>query len=70
MAYLNFEHEDELLKSLKKDIEEAINLSPRSRIYIVFKSSGKMRGMYLFGNRKAAPWIGYGSLAEDDYDED
>ncbi len=71
MAFLNFEHEeeDELLASLKEDIEEVVKLTHRSRIYVVFRSSEKIRGLYLIGKRKSAPWIGYESIAEDDYDE-
>ena len=52
---------------IKKEISEYTEIGKSDRIYLVFRSfnTKKMLGMFLFGNKKQAPWIGY-SQKEDD----
>lgn len=71
VAYLkDYEFEGDLPASLKKDVSETVALNRRSRVYVIFKDNGRMRGRYLIGKRKAPPWSGYGSEAEQEYDEE
>ena len=63
--------EHDLLTSLKSEIEEAVTLNKRSRVYVVHKDDhGKSKGRFLIGGRKSAPWEGYGGPDETDDDED
>ena len=63
--------EHDLLTSLKSEIEEAVTLNKRSRVYVVHKDDhGKSKGKFLIGGRKSAPWEGYGGHDETDDDED
>lgn len=55
---------------LKTELEEEIELDKHSRIYVVWRENGKLKGRFLFGKRKRAPWAGYGTLHEEYEDED
>ena len=47
---------------LKADLEKEIQVSKRSRIYVIYRERGGnklMRGNFLFGGRRAPPWTGY-----------
>lgn len=61
MAAVVYEYTGEFLEVLKKDIEENVETNRRTRIYIAFKdeSTKKLRGRFLFGNRKSPKWAGY-----------
>ena len=63
--------EQNLLASLKSEIEEAVTLNKRSRVYMIYKDGeGKSKGRFLIGGRKSAPWDGYGGHDQTDDDED
>ena len=71
VAFLMYEHDaepyDELVKELRRDIQEAVELDRRSRVYVVVAAEGK--GRYLVGRRKGAPWEGFGENGQDEVDE-
>ena len=69
VAYLNFEYEEDLMLSLEEELQEAVEMDYRSRIYVIFNDHGKLKGCFLVGKRNSAPWTGYGSIVEQDYDE-
>lgn len=60
LAGLNYEYKDDLLSELKKDLEDSIKIDKKNRIYVIRLVSGKMKGQFIFGRRKNAPWTGYG----------
>ena len=68
VAYLQFTHEDNLTASLKSEIEGAVALNKRSRIYVIYKKDGRISGRYLIGHRKGAPWEGFGDKDETEED--
>ncbi len=59
----------DLIAAIKKDLKKNVNLRARDRIYAIFLKDGKMKGTFLFGNRKAAPWSGYGKYVEGGEDD-
>lgn len=72
----NYDHGSELLTSaLRRDIEAAVNLGKRSRIYVILgvrddNDSLSTKGRFLIGGRKGAPpWDGYGQQDETADDE-
>ena len=69
LAFFRYSYEDDLLESLEQEIRNAININKRSRIYVVFREDGKTKGRYLIGNRKNAPWTGFGSHNDLEQDE-
>ena len=68
IAFMKFTYEGDLMASLQKEISDNVKLEKRSRIYIVHMSDGRMRGRFLIGRRKGAPWEGFGyqSVVEED----
>ena len=70
VASFRFSCDGDLPESLKTEIENAVSLNKRSRVYVVYRDEGKLKGRYIIGRRKSAPWDGYGAHQEhDDYEE-
>jgi len=69
VACFSFSYTGDLLESLKGEIRDAVNLDRRSRVYIVYMLDGKVKGRFIVGRRKAAPWEGYGQSEEHEEDE-
>jgi len=61
VAFLHYEYYTELFSELKDDLTRNVNLGKRDRIYIIWSENQKMKGQFLFGKRKSAPWVGFGS---------
>ena len=58
--------EDKGFDMLKKQLEEHISLTPGNVLYAIGKNEeGKTQGRFLYGKRKAAPWVGYGNAAQE-----
>jgi hypothetical protein len=71
VASLMFTYDGDLLASLKSEIENAVSLNKRSRVYVVYRDhEGANKGRFVIGRRKNAPWDGYGTHEEPDDDED
>ncbi len=63
LAFFNFDikKDEHLADKLKQEIENSVSLSKRDRIYIIYRDdNNKLKGTFLFGGRKSAPWTGYG----------
>ena len=65
VAFLTYVHDGDLMESLKEEIASMVSLDKRSRIYVVRKEDDGIKGRYLVGRRKAAPWEGYGDIDDD-----
>lgn len=52
--------------TLVREMKRVIEISKRDRVYIIWRRPpGIVKGMFIFGTRKAAPWTGYaGNLHE------
>ncbi len=68
VAHLEYNYEGDFIESLKKDLAARVALK-NSRIYVVHRDGERMKGTFLFGKRKAAPWTGYGP-SEQEEEED
>ena len=55
---------EKLVETISSDIKEYVKLSKSDRLYIVWKDSNtdKIKGEFISGSRKQAPWEGYGKL--------
>lgn len=72
LAVFNFEISDEydLIEKLEEEIKNNVSLSKRDRIYIIYRAdNNRLKGKFLFGKRKSAPWTGYGTK-QIEIDED
>ena len=63
-----FEHDGDVAKTIKAEIEDRVSLNKRSRLYIVYREQNRVKGRFIIGGRKSAPWDGYG-IQEEYYDE-
>src|SRR5262245_19134846 len=72
VAVLKYEYTDSLPDRLRTDLEEAIDVDKRTRIYLVFRerSTNKNKGIFLFGGRRAPVWAGHAASDEDVVDEE
>lgn len=70
VACFSFSYDGDLAKSLKTEIENAVSLNNRSRVYVVYRDEKKLKGRYVIGRRKSAPWGGYGTQEEHDDEQD
>lgn len=61
IAFFTYEHQGDLKESLKVDLANAIAVDKNTRVYLVFRDvkTKKIKGSFLFGRRRAAPWTGY-----------
>ncbi|MGA2192968.1 MAG: hypothetical protein ABSG42_06295 [Nitrospirota bacterium] len=72
VAFFTYSFKKNLKDELKKEIRKIININtnPRARAYIVYLDSGDIKGSFIIGKRKAAPWEGYApSEGEEEMDE-
>ena len=60
VACFRFSHGGDLLTSLKIEIEGSVSLNKRSRIYVIYTDDEGMKGRFIIGGRKGAPWHGCG----------
>ena len=66
LACFWFEHRGELLKELKKELNDNVEIDEKkSRIYVIRLVNGKMKGSFVCGRRRNPPWSGYGQTGED-----
>jgi hypothetical protein len=65
LAFLSYQYGGELLKALTADIKKSVQVTKRTRIYVIYREreTTKMKGRFLFGGRKAPPWSGFASTA-------
>ncbi|NLJ26497.1 MAG: hypothetical protein GX433_00585 [Deltaproteobacteria bacterium] len=61
VATLEYDYSNDFIEEMQNDLSQNINLAKHDRIYVIWREDGKMKGKFLFGKRKAAPWSGYGS---------
>lgn len=56
--------------SVQKLISERVAISANDRIYLIAKDTvdNKVKGKFLFGNRRRAPWEGYYIKAQQETD--
>lgn len=60
VAALTFEYQEDLLGELKQALKSAVVIDKKVRMYVIWRAAGKLRGRFIFGARKSAPWAGYG----------
>ena len=68
VAYLTYIYAGDLMECLEDEITDEVSLDKHSRIYVIRREGEAVKGRYLVGRRKAAPWEGYGGI--DDPSED
>jgi len=68
VASLWYEHEGDIVEALQADLKENVQLTRKSRFYVISNVDG-LKGSFVLGNRKSAPWAGFsGSEVGEDTD--
>ena len=64
LAVLNYQFSGDLVQGLTRELRRELRTNKLSRIYLIYMNdeTGKVKGKWLFGGRKAAPWSGYAPL--------
>jgi hypothetical protein len=72
LAVLKFEYTNSLIEELEKELKESVIVDKRTRIYVIYRdrTTGRNKGTFLFGGRKAASWAGYASDTDGTTDEE
>jgi len=69
-ACFTYSYRDDLVTELRTQLEAAMTVDKKSRLYVVHSDpeTSRPKGSFLFGKRKSAPWAGYSPAAiqEDD----
>jgi len=66
VALVQYEPHKDLVAELREEVNTNVRLTSRSRIYVIYRGDDtKIKGTWLAGRRKQAPWTGYGSLEDE-----
>ena|ERR1035437_2176865 len=68
VAGLSYEHSGDLLDDLTKDLRESVELTAKSRAYVIRLIDGKMKGKFILGRRRNAAWSGYAETGDQEED--
>jgi len=66
VAFLRYEHTGPLLAGLRSELLPIVEGNRSARLYVVYQKGKNQAhsGTFLYGNRKAAPWTGFGAAGE------
>ncbi len=65
---------EKLVEKIKSELLELVVPSPSDRVYMIWKdevgNTSKVKGKFIFGNRKTAAWNGYSNLVKNSSNEE
>ena len=71
IAVLKYDPKNNLVKDIKKELKDNVKFGKGDRVYIIYKDNDKIKGEFIIGKRKPAPWAGYAPIeGEDVVDEE
>jgi len=72
LALVRVEGEASLLEWLREELNGAVDLTRRSRIYAIayYPDEGRLKSRFIVGRRKSPLWSGFGAQTEEDEEED
>jgi hypothetical protein len=70
VSFFEYKYGTDLLPDIKKDIQSAVSLNQKSRVYLIHLVQGKMKGSFIFGSRRNAPWAGFAGIGDQTEDSD
>ena len=61
IAFFTKQYPANFIEAIKMDIQKYVQPSKNDRIYLIYleNDTNKVKGTFLFGGRKRAPWEGY-----------
>jgi hypothetical protein len=70
VACFSYEHEGDLLPDMRSDLQSNVSLNKKSRIYVIHLVTGRMKGSFIIGSRRNAPWAGFAGVGDETEDSD
>lgn len=72
LAFFKYDVSEDIVKNLEKEIKENVEINKKTRIYVIFRDAKtkKIKGKFILGSRKAAPWAGYSGSQEQTEEEE
>jgi hypothetical protein len=73
VAFLKYEHEDLVDRAIKLEFRRMLAADPSARVYLIYRDreANKLKGVWIMGRRKGAPWAGFGPTpSPSDEEED
>ena len=66
VVFLDYEYKENLVTELVEELQQKLKVRPKDRIYIVFEDDKdkKIKGGFILGTRRPAPWEGYAGKYE------
>ncbi len=62
IAFFNFKFKNNFIEEISNSLKESLDIRKTDRFYLIYLDSddnNKIKGKFLFGNRKRAPWEGF-----------
>ena len=71
LALISIENSNDIVASIKQELSNALQTDKRTRIYVIHRSKETklMKGAFVFGGRRSAPWTGF-ATREGEIDSD
>lgn len=69
-AFLETDTAQDVADWLREELAQHVRLAPKDRIYAIYHEKLKMKGKFINGGRKRAPWEGYGQQEVTEDTED
>ncbi|HPX76985.1 MAG TPA: hypothetical protein PLW77_10410 [Bacteroidales bacterium] len=71
IAFFSKAYKNDFIEAIKNDIKKFVKLNKTDRVYLIYRDNEtkKIKGKFLFGGRKRAPWEGFATGIQD-VDED
>jgi len=72
IAVLSYEYSNSLLSDIKRDLKKSVGLRDKDRVYIIYrdKKTKLLKGKFIVGKRKLAPWKGYSGVISEDIEDE
>ena len=70
VATFMFEYESDLEGELVEALKQEVEITRKSRFYLVWNDQGRMKGHFVIGKRMASPWQGHGALVGEEAEYD
>lgn len=70
IGVLFYKYNGDFIEAIKQDIQSAVTLDKKSRIYVIRSVGGKIKARFIFGSRRVAPWAGFAEVEDQTEDSD
>ena len=70
LAFIEYHYTKDLVSELKKELLKSFKTDKKTRIYTIRQEGEKLKGRFILGGRKTAPWAGFSPVEAGTEDVD